>query len=656
MNIYTSKTQKGMLLIMAMLAMVGAVYATFPDDLNPSHGDYWYHATGAAGYSTLRTNWKVYDSTVQDPTKRWVSPSTALANQSQPFTGNVYLSNTVIFYKDFTLAGNVISNPDDPTRNIRLTVNYGFNFTLTNTGTITAHSVLVEDHANFYNYGTVNLPYTDAASEFYLETGSGDQTGGHLENYGTINVNGRFRMGYESSIASHEGGVIQGPGFMQTEAGGATPGDYRISIANSGGWDAAINLTGGYDNTAPLNLTFNGETDQVTGVYLPQPVYRLTVDSGHTLTLSNNITMDADNNPGYNERPDFTVKSGSTLATGPYSIVSEKASGGDDKFILESGATIIVGHEEGISSYPTTTARISTGAVQTTNATYSSGANYHYDGDNHRPDLDPDPDTVQFSGCFFTDDVPGQHRVHDLIIHNGRGLNLCTNFRPLTITGSVSASANTDPNSDWGYVEGGVTLSVTLSYFNAIFNGFDSVALQWETQTETNNLGFYILRSTEPEAVNATVVSELIPAANTSQGAVYYFEDNSLYDDGLYYYWLQDVSFAGAIELHGPAMAQVTLNAGGNQSPNIPLKTSFTRSYPNPFNPSTQLEYYLEKGSDVEFQVYNLKGQLVDQITLRHQDSGFHRYTWKPQLSSGVYMIRFTAEGKSNTRKVILAK
>ena len=388
---------------------------------------------------------------------------------------------------------------------------------------------------------------------------------------------------------------------------------------------------------------------------MPQPVYRLTVDSGHTLTLSNNITMEGDNNT-LNERPDFTVKSGSTLATGPYSIVTMPASGGDDKFILESGATIIVGHEVGISSYPTGTTRISSGAVQTTQATYSSGANYHYDGDNHRPDPDPDPDTVQFSGCFFTDNVSGQHRVHDLIIHNDRGLNLCQNFRPLDITGSVSASANTDSTSTWGYVRGGVTLSVTLSYFNAFFNGFDSVALQWETQTETNNLGFYILRSTEPEAVNATVVSELIPAANTSQGAVYYFEDNSLYDDGLYYYWLQDVSFAGAIELHGPALAQVTLNVGGNQSPSIPLKTGFVRNYPNPFNPSTQLEYYLEKGAEVEFQVYNLKGQLVDQITLRHQDSGFHRYTWKPQLSSGVYMIRFTAEGKSNTRKVILAK
>lgn len=229
MNFCTGNTLKSILLIVAMLAMVGVVSA-FP--VNPSHGDYWF--TGST-YSkiTWTLNWKVYDSTIQDPTKRWVSTSTPLVNKyspGNPFTGNVYLNATVIFDENFELAGNVICNPGYPDRNIRLTVDYNHNFTLTSTGSISVHSVLVEDRANFYNYGTVNLPYTDDASEFYLETGTGDQTGGHLENYGTINVNGRFRMGYESSIASHEGGVIQGPGFMQTEAGGATAGDYRIAL------------------------------------------------------------------------------------------------------------------------------------------------------------------------------------------------------------------------------------------------------------------------------------------------------------------------------------------------------------------------------------------------------------------------------------------
>jgi hypothetical protein len=244
--------------------------------------------------------------------------------------------------------------------------------------------------------------------------------------------------------------------------------------------------------------------------------------------------------------------------------------------------------------------------------------------------------------------IINESTTHMLRLHN--------NFRPLNVTGGYLGNINTDSSvSGEGYIVG-QTLPVTLSYFNAFFNGFDSVILQWETQSETNNLGFYVLRSVEPDAALANVVSDLVPAANSSQGAIYYFEDADLYEDGVYYYWLQDVSFTGEIELHGPTMAQVTLQGGSNHVPDLPLKTGLIRNYPNPFNPSTQLEYYLENSSDVCFEVYNLRGQMVDQFTLRNQANGFHRYKWKPQLGSGTYLIKFSADGKTNIRKVLLAK
>ena len=625
---------KSLMLIVAMLAMVGAVYAVFPE--NPSEGDYWYNRMTLHGNFAATAGWQRYNGAA------WVDATTAVTNQQQPFTKNIYLSNTAILKDNFTLAGNIISNTDDPDRNIRFTVNGDCTFNLTNTGTVTVHSVLIEDNATFINKGTVNLPYTDDASEFYVETGSGNQTGGHLDNYGTINVNGRFRFGYEASIISREGGIIQGPGRMQTEAGGATAGDYRLSIANAGGWDAAFNLTGGYD-TAPISYYFIGETDQVTGVNMPQPIYNMTVESGHTLTLSKQIELRGRNNP-YNERPNVTVKSGSTLNTGTHIIKSnETGILAASKFILEPGATIKTAHPQGISSEKSGRI-INKGAIQLNNAEYSSGADYIFSATTSER---------QFSGCFDT--TPTANTVRNITNTNPVMLNLCPDFRPLHVTDYTGLFNHDDTILTEGYIDP-KTLPVTLSYFNAVFNGFDSVTLQWETQTETNNLGFYILRSVEPDAAQANIVSELIPAANSSQGASYYFEDKSLYDDGLYYYWLQDVSFAGAVELHGPAMAQVSLNAGGNHSPDIPLKTGFTRCFPNPFNPSTQLEYYLENSSDVSFEVYNLKGQLVDQISLRNQASGFNRYTWEPQLSSGVYLIRFAAGGKSNTRRVVLTK
>ena len=320
---------------------------------------------------------------------------------------------------------------------------------------------------------------------------------------------------------------------------------------------------------------------------------------------------------------------------------------GDTKFILEANATIRIAHADGISSDKTNSNTIKSGSIRTYFATYSDAANYVYYGNQSNP--------IQFSGCFVTSPTP--NLVHDFTVLNTNGLRLCPNFQPLYYNGQLTGGdyIATGPPATHGTIQQ-QTLPVTLSYFNACFNGFDSVTLRWETQSETNNLGFYVLRSVELDATQANVVSALVPAANSSQGASYYFEDVDLYEDGLYYYWLQDVSFTGEVELHGPAMAQVSLQGGFDYTPDIPLQTSLIRNFPNPFNPSTQLEYYLENSADVDFEVYNLKGQLVDHFTLRHQTSGFHRHKWEPQLESGVYLVKFSAEGRSNVRKVILTK
>jgi hypothetical protein len=373
------------------------------------------------------------------------------------------------------------------------------------------------------------------------------------------------------------------------------------------------------------------------------------VKNGTHLTLSESVTLVDRHKTAGMPDPTFKVEGGGTLDTGNYIITASKSNKhAKAQFVLDSGATIRTSNVDGISSVKGTGGNgniIQNGAIRTNNATYSSEANYVFYGTG--------PGGRQYSGDFETS--PITNTVNTIINESSSMLLLDGSFYPLYVTTGYSGNINTISGIGEGYVNG-QTLPVTLSYFNAFFNGFDSVMLQWETQSETNNLGFYVLRSNEPDAALANVVSELVPAANSSQGASYYFEDAALYDDGLYYYWLQDVSFSGAVELHGPCMAYVTLQGGSSQAPDIPLKTSLIRNFPNPFNPSTQLEYYLEAGSDVSFEIYNLKGKLLDQFTLRNQAGGFHRYKWEPLLSSGTYLVKFTANGRTNIRKVVLAK
>jgi hypothetical protein len=79
--------------------------------------------------------------------------------------------------------------------------------------------------------------------------------------------------------------------------------------------------------------------------------------------------------------------------------------------------------------------------------------------------------------------------------------------------------------------------------------------------------------------------------------------------------------------------------------------------YPNPFNPSTTINYELAKSGRVEISVYDLLGQKIDTLFSGIQNAGAHSYQWKPEgLSGGVYICKMTAEGYSMSRKMVLMK
>ena len=81
------------------------------------------------------------------------------------------------------------------------------------------------------------------------------------------------------------------------------------------------------------------------------------------------------------------------------------------------------------------------------------------------------------------------------------------------------------------------------------------------------------------------------------------------------------------------------------------------QNFPNPFNPTTLIEFELLQDSDVEVKVYNLTGK---EIALLHEgvlSKGVHQFTFDASgLSSGVYLYQIITPLSSQTRKMILAK
>ena len=86
------------------------------------------------------------------------------------------------------------------------------------------------------------------------------------------------------------------------------------------------------------------------------------------------------------------------------------------------------------------------------------------------------------------------------------------------------------------------------------------------------------------------------------------------------------------------------------------------RSYPNPFNPVTTLRYDLPKDELVTITVYDMLGNVVNNLVNANQFSGYKSVQWNAtnnqgqSVSAGVYLYSIEAGEFRQTRKMILLK
>ncbi len=98
-------------------------------------------------------------------------------------------------------------------------------------------------------------------------------------------------------------------------------------------------------------------------------------------------------------------------------------------------------------------------------------------------------------------------------------------------------------------------------------------------------------------------------------------------------------------------------------APNQQIQESFLLpNYPNPFNASTSLSFFLRRPNHIYLKIYNARGQLVRTIASGLFSAGRHTLEWDGKneggaaLASGVYFCCLTADSKSYTQKILLLK
>ena len=89
----------------------------------------------------------------------------------------------------------------------------------------------------------------------------------------------------------------------------------------------------------------------------------------------------------------------------------------------------------------------------------------------------------------------------------------------------------------------------------------------------------------------------------------------------------------------------------------VPSSFVLGLAYPNPFNPVTQFNYRLSEFSNVSINVYNVNGELVEQLFDGNNVIGDHSVKWNAGNNpSGFYLITVVANGVEQVNKVLLMK
>jgi len=129
-------------------------------------------------------------------------------------------------------------------------------------------------------------------------------------------------------------------------------------------------------------------------------------------------------------------------------------------------------------------------------------------------------------------------------------------------------------------------------------------------------------------------------------------------------YYCLSVWKKGSADLAKSGDYDLRIGTGMTDADDLP-QTAATRLvsvHPNPFNPRTRIAFELARETETRLGIYDLRGSLVRNLVSGHLAAGRHEAVWDgtdssgQRAPSGVYMVRLSADGVREMRKVMLVK
>jgi hypothetical protein len=89
----------------------------------------------------------------------------------------------------------------------------------------------------------------------------------------------------------------------------------------------------------------------------------------------------------------------------------------------------------------------------------------------------------------------------------------------------------------------------------------------------------------------------------------------------------------------------------------FPTTIVLQEAYPNPFNPSTNIEFGLSDDTDVNVSVYDIAGRKMAVLAEGQFSKGFHNIIWDAtDQPSGIYFVTVSTQSETQSQKLMLIK
>ncbi|KAA3601511.1 MAG: T9SS C-terminal target domain-containing protein [Calditrichaeota bacterium] len=243
-------------------------------------------------------------------------------------------------------------------------------------------------------------------------------------------------------------------------------------------------------------------------------------------------------------------------------------------------------------------------------------------------------------------------------------------FADVTVPGNV-ATGNPGFTPNFNTMAGGTyhttpdaPLPVELSFFNAeVRNG--GVQLKWQTESEVDNKGFVIKRRALSQETFVEIASyerdnSLTGQGNSTNPTFYtFFDSKELKQNETYEYLLSDIDLEGRETIHSENLVKVVYEQSLAKDIRFELKGNF----PNPFNPSTRIEFETPSESVFSVQIYNILGELVNTLAKdKVSKIGTNFISWDGTdkngnvSPSGVYLYQVSYQNSIQRGKMLLVK